>query len=65
MNGEMGEERLNCFELMSLLHLQDNQELWHRICEAVLVKLFPTVAQLNFRGKDVDIEYGNIDGQKR
>jgi len=43
LNGEIGEEeRLNCFELMSLLHLQDNQELWRRICEAVLVKLFGT-----------------------
>lgn len=35
-NVDMVEERLNCFELMSLLHLQDNQELWDRICEAVL-----------------------------
>ena len=33
--GDATEERLNCFELMSLLHLQDNRELWDRICEAV------------------------------
>jgi len=33
------DERFNCYEFMSLIHLQQDPELWKKICLAATVKL--------------------------